>query len=98
MKFINRKEELTFLEKAYRTEGFHFIPIYGRRRIGKTRLIQEFIIDKKAIYFLADSASESEQLKSLGRIMGEFFQDSILISAGFKDWYQFFTYIKEKHP
>lgn len=97
MKFVNREEELSFLEKAYRTGGFHFIPIYGRRRIGKTRLIQEFIKDKKAIYFLADSASENEQLKNLGIIVGEFFKDSILVGAGFKDWYQFFAYIKEKH-
>ncbi len=52
--------------------------------------------DKKAIYFLADSVSETEQLKNLGRVIGEFFKDSILESAGFKDWYQFFSYLKEK--
>ncbi|MEW6419050.1 MAG: ATP-binding protein [Nitrospirota bacterium] len=96
MRFVNRQDELSFLEKVNSNGGFQFVPIYGRRRIGKTRLIQEFIKDKKAIYFLADSVSEGEQLKNLGRIVGEYFNDSILISAGFKDWYQFFTYIKEK--
>jgi AAA+ ATPase superfamily predicted ATPase len=73
------------------------VPIYGRRRIGKTRLIQEFIKDKKAIYFLADSVSETEQLKNLGRITGEYFNDSILSDVGFKDWYQLFSYITEKN-
>lgn len=97
MKFVNRQSELTFFEKTWRLSGFHFVPVYGRRRIGKTRLVQEFIKGKKAVYFLADSVSETEQLKNLGRIAGEYFKDAILTDAGFKDWYQFFSYIKEKH-
>ncbi len=96
MRFINRHDELNFLEKLYRSKGFQFVPVYGRRRIGKTRLVQEFIKDKKAIYFFADSVPETEQLKNLGRIAGEYFKDPILISAGFKDWHQFFSYLKGK--
>lgn len=98
MKFINREEELLALKKIYQKDEFQFVPIYGRRRIGKTRLIQEFIKGRQAIYFLADSVSESEQLKNIGRAIGEYFNDSILIEAGFRDWYQFFKYVKEKHP
>jgi hypothetical protein len=96
LRFVNRQNELSFLEKTCRTEDFQFVPVYGRRRIGKTRLIQEFIKDKRAIYFLADSVSETEQLRNLGRIVGEYFNDSILSDAGFRDWYQFFSYIREK--
>lgn len=98
MRFVNRQDELSFLEKVNSNDGFQFVPIYGRRRIGKTRLVQEFIKGKRAIYFLADSVSEGEQLKNLGRIVGEYFNDSILISSGFKDWHQFFLYTKEKKP
>ena len=96
MRFVSRQNELSFLEKTCRTKDFQFVPVYGRRRIGKTRLIQEFIKDKRAIYFLADSVSETEQLRNLGRIVGEYFNDSILTDAGFRDWYQFFSYIREK--
>ena len=96
MRFVNRQNELSFLEKTCRTKDFQFVPVYGRRRIGKTRLIQEFIKDKRAIYFLADSVSETEQLRNLGRIVGEYFNDSILTDAGFRDWYQFFSYMREK--
>jgi len=96
LRFVNRQNELSFLEKTCRTKDFQFVPVYGRRRIGKTRLIQEFIKDKRAIYFLADSVSETEQLRNLGRIVGEYFNDSILTDAGFRDWYQFFSYIREK--
>jgi AAA+ ATPase superfamily predicted ATPase len=96
MDFVNRISELAALNRLYKTTGFQFVPVYGRRRIGKTRLIQEFIKDKKAVYFLADSVSETEQLKNLGQALGEHFTDNILQDRGFKDWYQMFSYLKEK--
>ncbi|MCL2672653.1 MAG: ATP-binding protein [Clostridiales bacterium] len=49
--FIGRKKELDTLNKQYERNAFTFIPIYGRRRIGKTQLIEEFIRDKRAIFF-----------------------------------------------
>ena len=51
MKFIGRQSELRTLEQEYRRDG-GFVVIYGRRRVGKTRLIKEFIKDKPAVYFL----------------------------------------------
>lgn len=42
--FIGRKEELNTLEREFRRDG-SFVVIYGRRRIGKTTLIKEFIKD-----------------------------------------------------
>jgi AAA+ ATPase superfamily predicted ATPase len=94
--FVNRDEELKILQKLYAEDAFQFVAVYGRRRIGKTRLIQEFIRNRPAIYFLADSLSESEQLKNLGREIGEYFQDRILKERGFADWYQFFQYLQER--
>lgn len=94
MKFANRKEELEFLNRLYREDKFHFIPVYGRRRIGKTRLIQEFVKDKPAIYYLADSVAEQEQLRNLGREVGAFFGDNLLSGRGFDGWEQFFEYMK----
>lgn len=95
MRFVNRKDELEILERFYREDKFHFIPIYGRRRIGKTRLVQEFIKDKPAIYFLADSVAEQEQLRNLGREVGAFYDD-ILAKRGFDNWHLFFDYLKGK--
>jgi len=95
-RFVDRKSELAALERSYHAPGFQFIPVYGRRRVGKTRLLQEFIKGKEAIYFLADSIAENYQLKSLGRLMGEYFKDSILEEAGFSSWQQLFRYLNEK--
>lgn len=96
MNFVGRTEELTFLHKYYEKQGFQFIPIYGRRRVGKTRLVREFIKNKRSIYFLADSVTEGEQLRNLGREVGEYFGDTILTESGFRDWQQFFRYLQEK--
>lgn len=96
MRFVNRIEEFAFLHKYYEKSGFQFIPLYGRRRVGKTRLVREFIRDKRAIYFLADSVTEGEQLRNLGREVGEFFGDTILAESGFRDWQQFSAISRRK--
>ena len=41
--FIGRKQELDFLNERYLSEKAEFITIYGRRRVGKTELITEFL-------------------------------------------------------
>ena len=61
-KFVNRGFELNALNEAYKKSGFHFYPFYGRRRIGKTELIKQFIKDKPHIYFLATEGTEKENI------------------------------------
>lgn len=52
-KFLNREGELQILEEDWRKGKFELVVIYGRRRIGKTELIKEFIKDKKnTMYFM----------------------------------------------
>lgn len=52
MKFYNRGTELKALEKAYSTKGSEMIVVSGRRRIGKSRLIDEFLKNKNHIKIL----------------------------------------------
>ncbi len=52
-KFVNREAELSYLESEWKRKGFSLVLIYGRRRIGKTRLLREFTRGKKSIYYLA---------------------------------------------
>lgn len=44
--FVGREEELRTLEKLYAKGSFQLIVMYGRRRVGKTTLINKFIEDK----------------------------------------------------
>ena len=50
--FIGRNKELDALNRLYQSDKFEFVVIYGRRRVGKTALINHFIDDKTAIYFM----------------------------------------------
>jgi AAA+ ATPase superfamily predicted ATPase len=98
LKFANRKQEFGILDRAYNDKGFQFVPVYGRRRVGKTRLVQEFIRNKPALYFMADRLPEADQLRGLGQAVGEHFDDFILKKDGFRSWQQFFEYLREKNP
>lgn len=51
--FFARKKELEELNYRYQNDHFECMIIYGRRRVGKTSLINEFCKDKKVIYFPA---------------------------------------------
>ena len=44
--FIGRERELTALQNQYNSSKFEFTVIYGRRRVGKTAIINEFVKDK----------------------------------------------------
>ena len=96
MKFINRNRELKALEERFPKAKPEFIIIYGKRRIGKTEIIKQFIKNKPAIYFLAKRTSEKDNLFSLGNIIGKFFKDRLLIEHGYHNWPEVFSYLKEK--
>lgn len=49
--FVNRVKELQLLNDEYKEEGFRFSVLYGRRRVGKTTLLKEYIQNKESIYF-----------------------------------------------
>jgi len=78
MRFLNRDKELALLEKEFKGKDSAFSVIYGRRRVGKTTLIKEFIKNKTAIYFLADKQNERIQIKRFKNIAAEIWQDNIL--------------------
>ena len=94
MTFIDRERELDALEKYWRTKEPQFIVIYGKRRIGKTELIKQFIKEKPHLYFLAQRINETENLRWLGEATGEFFGDDVLKRSGFKEWRWFFEYLR----
>ncbi|MBO5228636.1 MAG: ATP-binding protein [Lachnospiraceae bacterium] len=65
--FYCRNDELNKMNKRYNAGGFECVVIYGRRRIGKTSLINEFCKDKKTIYFSALDTTSKENLRTLSK-------------------------------
>ena len=70
--FIGRDKELKALEKLYKSDKFEFVVIYGRRRVGKTALINQFIDNKKSIYFMGVESNEKQNLENISKSIIEF--------------------------
>ncbi len=67
--FVGRDLELKTLNDLYNEDRFQFIPITGRRRVGKTRLIEEFIKDKRSIMFKAVPGNETINLSLFNELV-----------------------------
>lgn len=70
--FVGRERELATLERLYASGRFEFAVVYGRRRVGKTALIDRFIRDKRAIYFMGVESNEKQNLENFSRSVVEF--------------------------
>lgn len=70
--FIGREKELSTLDRLYKSDKFEFVVIYGRRRVGKTALINHFIDNKKSIYFMGVESNEKQNLENLSKSIIEF--------------------------
>ena len=69
--FYCRKKELTEMNRLYSNNKFECVIVYGRRRIGKTALINEFCKDKKTIFFSAINATVRENIEVLSKAIYE---------------------------
>lgn len=70
--FYCREDELRKLNKRYAYDKFECIVIYGRRRVGKTALINEFCKGKPTIFFSALNTTEKENLNALSKSIMNF--------------------------
>lgn len=91
--FIDREEEIDFLEERYRQHGFDFIVIYGRRRIGKTELIKNFVKDKPHIYMMCNKAGTSANISGLKREIAKFVHEPEIATGNLEE---IFSYLSEK--
>ena len=84
--FIERQKERTTLEKEYARTGSSLVILYGRRRVGKTTLISEFIKDKKALFYLASEESEAQNRIAFQEKVADFLSNDLLRAADIKSW------------
>ncbi len=88
--FVDRENELRLLEDTYNQNKSTLIIIYGRRRIGKTELIKQFIKDEKHIYFLADTRTDRDNIKEMQKAISSHIQNSLFEKVEFTDWIELF--------
>ncbi len=91
-KFIDREEEMEILKNQYDMEGSGLIVIYGRRRVGKTELINNFM-SGHGLYFLATNEGDTENIRNFQKLLSEFLNDKSIEYAYYNDWYSLFSSI-----
>ena len=94
--FVNREDEINALEDRWLSKRAEFIVVYGRRRVGKTELIEHFIKNKKGTRLLCRIESERDQLRRFSDNLSVFFNDAFIKINPFQNWDAFFSYLSTK--
>lgn len=92
--FIGRQNELSVLDECYNSKRFQFLVMYGRRRVGKTYLLQEFSKFHKTIFFSAQEKNDALNLEDFSKTVINFFGDGYF--GNFSGWETAFRYIGDR--
>lgn len=96
MQFIDRSDELAFLERKHASSEAELLIIYGRRRVGKTELVLHFSKDLPKLYFLGRLESRADTIKRLNDLLIAQFHDNELLHSPVRGWEGFFDYLGRK--
>ena len=91
MDFIGREKEMSLLNKEF-SKDHSLIIIKGRRRVGKSRLIEEFLKDKEHLYCEIDNETKQSMLSSLSKKVSSGF------NIRFDSWSDALRYYVSNHP
>ncbi len=93
--FLNRNEELDFLQKKYRSKKPELLIFRGRRRVGKTFLLKEFSRRVNGLYLLATVTSVHDQLQIFSQTISRYFGDPLPAMRPFAGWEELFLYLAQ---
>ena len=85
-KLVYREQEMRTLQNEYNRDGSSLVVLYGRRRVGKTTLISEFIKDKKALFYLASEESELQNRMAFKDKAADLIDSELLRSVEVNSW------------
>lgn len=92
--FIGREKELTDLNELYKQKKFQLFVLYGRRRVGKTTLLNEFCKNKDSIFYSAEQSNDKLNLEKFSALVFEFYQEENL--EPFSTWTNALSYINQR--
>jgi AAA+ ATPase superfamily predicted ATPase len=95
-RFIGRKGELKALEDPYNSAGSAFVPIYGRRRVGKSELIRKFMSNKTGIYYVGKHAPARLQLAEFMQEAAGVLEVPLLATVPADNWKQALSTVVEQ--
>ena len=86
--FVGRGAELRLLARAFESPRSALIPIYGRRRVGKSELILRFLADKPGVYYLGQQSAAGLQVREFLAEAGRALDVPLLAELRGGDWRQ----------
>jgi len=96
--FVGRAKELDALERACASKKTEFLPVYGRRRVGKSELLLHFLDGKPGLYFLGKKATPQLQIEEFMEIAAASLDQPLLAEAAVSDWRRAFDLVLEHKP
>lgn len=66
---IGRTDELELLDSLYLSDKFEFLVMYGRRRVGKATILQEFAKNRNVIFYPAQEKNDELNLSDFSRMI-----------------------------
>ncbi len=84
--FIGRERELAVLAELAASGRPELFVLHGRRRVGKTELLQQLCRDRRAVYFLAAQVRDRDNLRAFHATLREGLGDPLLANVEFPDW------------
>lgn len=91
---IGRQNEMGVLNALYHSGRFEYLVMYGRRRVGKTTLLQEFAKGKEAVFFPAREKNDALNLHDFSQLVQIKYDGAFI--ASFEGWKDAFEYIDRK--
>ncbi len=95
-RFIGRDGELAVLEELADSGRAELFVLYGRRRVGKTELLQQFCRGRRAVYFLAAQVRDKDNLRGFREALRDALDDPLADSVEFTDWSSALSFAAER--
>lgn len=92
--FVGRENELAVLDRLYKSNAFQMLVLYGRRRVGKTALLEEFTKGKRALFFTAQAQGERDNLRDFSKTAYAFF-DFPRSTSPFENWIDALRFVSD---
>ena len=92
--FIGREQELADLNELYSQDKFQLFVLYGRKRVGKTTLLNEFCKDKDTIFYSAEQSNNKLNLEKFSSRVFNYYDENNL--EPFSSWTNALSYIDER--
>lgn len=94
-RFVDRESELAALERFWSQRSAQCIPVTGRRRVGKTFLIEQFSASRRHVYYRCQLRGTPEQISLLGESLAALSDDPFVRAQPPSSWPAVFTLIEQ---